>query len=329
MENDDVVLRNEAVELIQTLDQRGILQSVASKNDHNLAIKKLETFGLAEYFLYPQINWNPKSESLRNIASSINIGLDTVAFIDDQAFERDEVRFVHPDVLTIDSTELHTVAGMDAMIPRFITDDARNRRLMYQSDIIRKQVEDSFEGSQDVFLSTLGMKLTINPARPEDLKRAEELTQRTNQLNTTAYTYDYDELEYFSRSDNHLLLVAGLNDRYGTYGKIGLTLVEKHPDRWVIKLLLMSCRVMSRGVGTVIITYLRNLAKEAGVRLTAEFVSNERNRMMYITYKFNQFRETETNGSHSILENDLTLIPDYPAYMELITSAQESESRPI
>jgi FkbH-like protein len=70
---------------------------------------------------------------------------------------------------------------------------------------------------------------------------------RTNQLNTTGYTYSYAELEALRRSPGHLLLVAGLEDRFGGYGKIGLALVEKGAEFWTLKLLLMSCRVMSRG----------------------------------------------------------------------------------
>jgi FkbH-like protein len=319
IEDAQVTVDPAAVQLIKTLDERGILQSVASKNDADLAMSKLIELGLAEYFLYPQIHWNSKSGSIHSIAKEINIGIDSIAFIDDQAFEREEVAFHHPQVMTIDTADLHTVAHIPQMIPRFITDDSRIRRQMYQSDIKRKEVEDSYSGAQDDFLSTLDMKLTITRAQPEDLRRAEELTQRTNQLNTTAYTYDYDELEFFSTSPNHILLVAGLTDKYGTYGKIGLVLIEKTDDDWIIKLLLMSCRVMSRGVGTVLITYIRNLAAHNAARLLAEFVSNDRNRMMYMTYKFNQFKEIGKKDNWSLLENDLSTIPPYPSYMGIKT----------
>lgn len=318
VEDFNVRLKPEAVNLIRTLDERGILQSIASKNDADLALKKLDELGMTEYFLYPQINWGPKSDSIRKIAADINIGIDTLAFIDDQAYEREEVAYHHPQVMTIDAAELNVIADLPVMIPRFVTEDSRMRRSMYQSDIKRKEIEESYVGAQDEFLATLDMKLCIARAKTEDLRRAEELTQRTNQLNTTAYTYDYDELEVFSKSDDHLLLVAELTDKFGSYGKIGLVLVEKSKEIWTVKLLLMSCRVMSRGVGTALITTLRTIAKENGVRLVAEFISNDRNRMMYITYKFNQFREIEKKDSWSLLENDLSSIPPMPSYMKVI-----------
>src|SRR5262245_6438166 len=95
IEDGYVRLKDNVVGIIKTLDSRGILQSIASKNDYDQALDQLRRFGLAEYFLYPQINWNTKSSSIKVISSSINIGLDAVGFIDDQEFERDEVAFSH------------------------------------------------------------------------------------------------------------------------------------------------------------------------------------------------------------------------------------------
>jgi FkbH-like protein len=310
-------LRPGVLELVKEMDRRGILQSIASKNDHDLAMAKLTELGMHEYFLYPQIHWGAKSGSVERIAKDINIGIDSLAFVDDQAFELEEVAFAQPEVLCIDATELDRVLALPEFNPRFITEDSARRRAMYLADIERKKVEEHFEGPQDAFLASLEMRLSIGPAKEEDLKRAEELTLRTNQLNTTGYTYSYDELDGFRTSDSHRLLVAGLEDKHGPYGKIGLVLLEKHADAWMVKLFLMSCRVMTRGVGTILINYLRNEARANGVRLLAEMLPNERNRMMYMTYKFNHFRELEKRGDLVIMENDLSVLHEYPAYMHL------------
>ena len=101
LEDIDVRLKENAVSTIKTMDERGILQSVASKNDHDLAVRKLTEVGLLEYFIYPQINWNSKVESIRQIARNLNIGTDTIAFIDDQPGELDEVGFSLPEVQCI------------------------------------------------------------------------------------------------------------------------------------------------------------------------------------------------------------------------------------
>jgi FkbH-like protein len=317
LEDPNVALRTEVIEVIKTLDERGILHAIASKNDYTTAMRRLEAFGIQHYFLYPQINWNPKSSSIREIATSINIGIDTLAFVDDQLFEREEVAFALPEVLCLDISEIAGMLDRPEMMPRFITDDSKKRRQMYLSDIERNSIEKEFTGSNEDFLATLNMVFTIASAQDDDLQRAEELTVRTHQLNTTGYTYSYEELSTFSRSANHKLLISSLDDKYGTYGKIGLTLVELGKEYWTVKLLLMSCRVMSRGVGTIMINHVMNMAKAAGVPLRAEFVSNERNRMMYITYKFGGFKEIEKQGNMSIFENPLNTIQPFPPYIQV------------
>jgi FkbH-like protein len=317
LEDGSVRLRDHVVEIIRTLDQRGILQSIASKNNYDHAIDQLRRFGLAEYFLYPQINWNSKVSSIRSIASSINLGLDAMAFIDDQEFERDEIAFSLPEVRCFDPIELEDLLNRPELNPRFITEDSRLRRLMYISDAERQKAAEAFVGPQEEFLATLNMEFTISPAKLEDLNRAEELTLRTNQLNTTGYTYSYEELNEFRQSDSHKLLIASLIDKYGTYGKIGLVLIDCAEREWTIKLLLMSCRVISRGVGTILINHIMKLAKKAGVGLRAEFVPNTRNRMMYVAYKFANFREGGRSGDLIILENDLSRIQDFPSYVKV------------
>lgn len=317
MEDISVELRDNIVEIIKALDERGILQSISSRNDHEAAMSKLKEFGIDEYFIYPQIHWNNKSASVETIVKSINIGMDTIAFIDDQPFEREEVNFHHPDVLCLDAARTDEILEMPEFNPTFVTEDSKNRRLMYMNDIVRNQVEERFEGSQEEFLSSLGMILTVAPVQEDDLKRAEELTVRTHQLNATGYTYSYQELDNFSTSPNHILLISELEDKYGTYGKIGLTLIECGESVWTLKLLLMSCRVMSRGVGSVMLNCIAGMAKDAGVVLRAEFVPTKRNRMMLLTYKFAGFKEAEQQDGLIIFEHDPSQIQSIPEYMSL------------
>lgn len=317
LEDSNVELFDDVVAVMEELDNRGILQSIASKNNYDAAMEKLEEFGIDHYFLYPEIHWNPKSSSVRNIAKSLNIGIDTFAFVDDQPFEREEVAFEVPEVLCIDSAEIDTILAMPRMIPRFITPESKLRRTLYQSDIKRNQVEEEFTGNNDVFLSKLGLVFSIKSPSEEDLQRAEELTMRTHQLNTTGYTYSYDELDAFRHSDDHMLFVSTLEDSYGTYGTIGLALVELGESVWTVNLLLMSCRVMSRGVGTIMMSHIMNKAREAGVKLRAHFIPNGRNRMMYVTYKFGGFQEIENKDGLIIFENDLTQIQEFPEYVKV------------
>lgn len=317
LEDEKVTLRPNVRHIIQTLDGRGIIQSIASRSADDLATKALRDFGLQEYFLYPQINWGSKATSIRTIAGALNFSLDSMALIDDEPFERDEVRFELPEVCCLDAADLSTILDLPALNPRFVTADSKRRRAMYIADHRRNEAEAAGEQPREAFLATLDMRLAISRATEADLMRAEELTVRTHQLNTTGTTYSYEALDAFRRSDNHTLLIVQLDDRYGSYGKIGLALVERGDRLWTIKLLLMSCRVMNRGVGMIMINHLLRLARDAGVRLQADFVKNQRNRMMYVAYSFAGFREVEKQGDRIVMENDLSRIQADPEYVEV------------
>ena len=314
-EDVSVSIRPEVVKIMRVLDERGILQSISSKNDFGPAWAKLEEFGISELFLYPQINWNQKSDSVKKIVQSINIAFDAVAFVDDQEFERSEVCFQLPQVLCIDSRELDNFLDRDEMNPRFITEDSARRRLLYQSDVKRNQIEETFPGTKEDFLKTLDMKLTIASAREVDLKRAEELTVRTHQLNSTGVIYSFEQLRELIDADDHEVLIIQLDDKYGTYGKIGLVLIEKALSKWELKLLLMSCRVMSRGIGGVLLSYLVNRAAKNDVELFARFIPNDKNRIMYMTYKFGGFVEFEKNEDYILLKADMSKLLEVPDYL--------------
>ena len=317
IEDPYVRVNDDAVKVIKELDKRGVLQSVASKNNYDHAKEQLISFGLWDYFIYPQIHWNPKSGSVSQIAKDINIGLDTFAFVDDQMFERDEVNHSLNNILCIDAKDIPGMLAMERLIPMHITQDSKNRRKMYQDDIVRNDIENTFIGTKEEFLRTLGMKFTIQQAKEEDLQRAEELTVRTHQLNSTGYMYDYEELKAFCESDRHEVLVAGLSDKYGDFGKIGLALLERDKDCCWLKLLLMSCRVISKGVGNVFLNYIINRAIKQDVELKAQFVPTDKNKMMYITFKFNGFKEISQEQGVVILSADMSYERPIPDYVEL------------
>lgn len=305
-------LRPHVRQVIEALDQRGILQSVASKNEPGPALAALAAHGLDQYFLYPQISWDAKSQAISQIAERLNIGIDTFAFIDDQPFERDEVLSVHPCVRAFTEERVESLPDLEDFIPLHVTEDSKNRREMYQKEALRSKAEEDFKGPQDAFLRTLGLALRLKPAREEDLYRAEELTVRTNQLNTTGVTYSAEQLRDLIASDHHQVIVAELEDKYGSYGAIGLLLISEQPGLWCVDLFLMSCRVMSRGVGGVILTALRTTCRNRQLKLAAQFRETDRNRMMFITYRFAGFRE-----EGELLVNDLAKIPALPDYMKL------------
>jgi FkbH-like protein len=321
LEDPDVVVRPEIVDTVRALDRRGILNSIASRNDAALAGRRLAAAGIAELFLAPQIGWGPKSDALRRIAADLHFGLDALAFVDDQPFERAEVSFALPPVLCLDVTEIAAAVATRAEFrPSFITSESGRRRALYRRELARRQAETSFTGTSEEFLAGLGMTMTIRPAAAADLRRAEELTVRTHQLNATGRCYSYDQLDALRRAPDHLLLVADLTDRFGDYGTIGLALVERDTRQWHLRLLLMSCRVAARGVGTVLLGHIVRAAAAAGVGLRGDFVDNGRNRTMYVTYRFAGFEEVRRDGDAVLLECRAAVPQQPPAYLTLVVS---------
>ena len=308
-------LRQGVLETIHELDRRGIIQSIASKNDAPNAMKKLEEFGIADYFLCPQISWGPKSAAIQTILTTLNLKSEAVAFVDDNAFERDEVGFAHPKVRTYDAEEAAGLTERPEFTVRFITQDSANRRKMYQADISRQAAEQSFAGTAEEFLATLDMRMDISRVTEQDLRRVEELTIRTHQLNSTGYTYSYEELLAMSQSPDYIFCICGLHDRYGDSGKVGLLLLERQEEALRLKLLIVSCRVMTRGIGSALLAYATQLAHACGKKLQAEFFETEYNRIMYITYKLAGFDEVEENGQNILLEYDQEEPIPFPAYL--------------
>lgn len=320
LEDNSVSLKPRIKEVLEELDRRGILHSIASRNDYDDAMAKLQEFGIADYFLYPEIRWDAKSLSIRKIQEHLNIAYDTLLFLDDQAFELDEVASTHEDVWCLDSRHYLELLEHPRLKPRYITEDSALRRRMYQSDIVRRKQEEEYVGPKESFLQELDMVLEIAEAQEEDLIRAEELTFRTNQLNATGETYTVESLDAMRKDGHHKILVCELTDKYGSYGKIGLAVLESEHDVWNLNLLLFSCRVMSAGVGSIFLSFLRNAARDNNVRLTADFRDTGRNRMMRIAYMVAGFSEKEQHeDGTTLLENDLTEVPPIPNYCKIIS----------
>ncbi|MFJ4961975.1 HAD-IIIC family phosphatase [Streptomyces sp. NPDC088729] len=291
LEDEDVVLTEAIRAVVTSLDARGILQSVCSRNDHDHAWARLEALSIADHFVLPEIGWGPKSAAVRRISERLGFAPGTIAFIDDQPAERAEVAHHLPDVRCYPAEAAATLPGLPEFSPRTVTADSRQRRRMYQSGFRRADERALFTGSHEDFLRSLDMVLSIGRATEEALSRVEELTLRTSQMNATGVHYPIEALRTLIAHPSHEVLVATLFDRFGPHGAVGVTLLRKHPEAWHLRLLATSCRVVAYGVGTVILNWLVDQAARAGVHLVADFRATDRNRMMEIAYRFAGFDE--------------------------------------
>lgn len=291
LEDGEVELPEEIRKVVVELDARGILQAVASRNDHDHAWERLEKLGLAEYFVLPRIGWGRKSDSVREIAEQLNFAQKTVAFIDDQPAERAEVSYHLPEVRCYVAEQASSLLDLPEFSPAMVTVDSRRRREMYQAGFQRDAERSSFSGPDEDFLRSLELDLRIGRAGAEEISRVEELTLRTSQMNATGVHYSDATLRSLLADPGHEVLVSTLTDRFGPHGAIGVLLIQKHSSMWHLKLLATSCRVVSFGAGAVILRWLTDQAAEAGVHLVADFKRTDRNRMMEIAYRFAGFGE--------------------------------------
>ena len=255
---DRLELKPGMINILQDLDRRGILQSIASKNNDEEAMSVLRRLHVDELFLYPQISWMPKGESLKTIARRLNIGLDSILFIDDQEFERKQVEASCPGVRTLDATQYQAVLAMkECDVP--ITAESASRRKMYKVEQERQQIQESFKDDYKAFLKDCDIRLKISPLTEENLARVHELTQRTNQMNFSGTRYDRDKLKQVLSDPRLDTYVLTCEDRFGSYGIVGFGLVDSSEPRMTD--LMFSCRIQAKRVEhaflrTIIQTYV-------------------------------------------------------------------------
>ncbi|MEV7422099.1 HAD-IIIC family phosphatase [Streptomyces sp. NPDC091212] len=291
LEDGHVVLSEAIREVVVGLDARGVLQSVCSRNDHDLAWARLEALGVADYFVVPEIGWGPKSEAVGRIAERLNFAPGTIAFIDDQPAERAEVAYHLPEVRCYPAQDAATLLDRPEFSPRSVTVDSRQRRKMYQAGFRRTDEQARFTGSNEDFLRSLDLVMRIGRATQDELSRVEELTLRTSQMNATGVHYPDEALRALLARPGYEVLVTTLTDRFGPHGAVGVLLLRKYEEAWHLRLLATSCRVVAFGAGTIILNWLVDQAARAGVHLLADFRATDRNRMMEIAYRFAGFEE--------------------------------------
>ena len=241
-------------ETILALDSRGIVNSVASKNHESDAIAELERLGLRDYFVFPVIGWGPKSEAVRQITELFNVGEDTIAFVDDQAFEREEVRAGNPNVRLYRHDEaIELLQREEFDVP--VTEEARNRRMFYQNEEVRQQAMEQSTGGYIEFLKRSNIRAHITAASVQQIERIHELVQRTNQMNFSGNRYKKPDLQAILASPEYESYLIDAEDNYGKYGYIGFAVVRRTRVPRVIDL-AFSCRVQSKRVEHAVLIFL-------------------------------------------------------------------------
>jgi FkbH-like protein len=278
----EVRLRPGVAELFKTLDERGILISVASKNAHDDAMTKLKEFGLAEFVLHQRIGWGPKSEGVAQIIRAIDIGADTAMFIDDNPFERAEVAASASGVEVLSDEALAHLAS-HPRLQGAVTPESRGRREMYRQAIVREQAAEGYGDDYLMFLRDCDIHVEIRPDQPDDFERVVELVQRTNQLNFSGRKYGREEISAILREPRERHVVV-CRDKFGSYGTVGFCLSSREPtgdggEVVVIEDFMLSCRVQGKFIEQALFWRLAEPRdRPAATAVVVNFKSTDRNR---------------------------------------------------
>lgn len=252
---DKLELREGVLRTIRSLDERGIIQIVVSKNNDSEAAPHLKRLGIDKYFVYTFINWNAKSANILAAADLLNINVDTFALIDDSFFERNEVSTTLPCVRVYDENSIEALLGREEFNVA-ITAESKNRREMYQTEAVRRSVSVNYYGDNVAFLRSCELKLSIRePKTKEELERSFDLIHRTNQLNLSGKKYDKADFEALVKSDRRINFIVDCFDKFGSYGQVAFISAVIGKE-FVIDEYAMSCRVANKYVESALVQWM-------------------------------------------------------------------------
>jgi FkbH-like protein len=317
---------------LKQLSSRGILLAIVSKNNEAdvreaFQVRSADLALSLDDFVASKISWNEKPDSIRELAQELSLGLDSFVFVDDNPVECEAIRQELPEVAVVVAPVLEPWRLVEVLseLPFFdaavVTDDDVNRVNEYKSQAARAELATSF-GNRDGFLASLGIVCTFQSALQAPLSRAVQLLAKTNQFNLTTRRHSAAEIEEFASTAGGQAVVVRVRDRFGDAGVVGLALAHNQGDSCYIDSLLLSCRVIGRGIETALLAYLGEHARRAGTRsLVGEFIATKKNAPcanFFIDHGFTKRASLEAVDSDSIFY-ELDLTSSAPASPKWIT----------
>jgi FkbH-like protein len=299
---------------ILDLYQRGILLAVCSKNNHEEALAILsehpEMLLRPQHFAAMRINWQDKAQNLREIASELNVGIDSIAFLDDNPVERDLVRTEVPEVKVIALPD-HSQGYAEALrqCPFFerltLSGQDRERTLLYQQQQHRAQLAQS-TGSLEDFYRSLDQEVIITPVTPATIARAAQLTQKTNQFNVTTRRFSEQQIEELTSRPDLGIYSVRVKDRFGDNGIVGLLITRMNEEVCEIDTFLLSCRVIGRTIETALLGFLTEAGKAGGAKyLQGWYLPTKKNAPVRELYPSHQFRQIASQDGATLWSLDL------------------------
>jgi FkbH-like protein len=271
---------------LKSLTNRGVVLGIVSKNTEAVALEALDRHPEMVLrrgdFAGWRINWQDKAQNLIDLAAEINLGLDAVVFIDDNAAERARVREALPQVLVPEwpADRLlyeKALAELTCFDAAALSAEDRSRSRTYASERERDALKKSAQSPEE-YLASLGLQVTVDRLHPANLPRAAQLLNKTNQMNLTTRRLTETQLQAWAEAEGHCTFVFRVSDRFDDYGLTGISSLSHDGVTGEVADFVMSCRVIGRGVEEVMLHALAERARDLGLgQLVAHYLPTARN----------------------------------------------------
>ena len=318
-------------EALLSLTRRGILLALCSKNNPDDVLPIIQNHPYMrlreEHFAATRINWRNKAENMRELAEELNIGLDSLVFFDDNPNERELIRQLLPEVMTVDlptdparyRATLETMSDFELLA---LTREDELRGAQYQAMHKREAVRKS-SVTLDEYLHSLEIVAEVESATPDSVGRLVQMFNKTNQFNLTTRRYQAADMSRFIDAEKYRVYTLNVRDRFGDHGLVGAAIVHEKGDRWHIDSLLMSCRVMGLSVERAFLHEIDEDARRAGIKtLIGEFIPTKKNQPVETFYSDHGFTHVEDVDKQQFWELDLACAKiEKPAWVALTGAA--------
>lgn len=306
------------------LNKRGIILAINSKNNPDEALKVIREHSYMvlkeENFASIKINWDNKVNNMLEIAKELNIGIDSLVFIDDDPVNRELIKEMIPEVLVIDlpkdsSLYVKTLKELTDFNTFQLTDEDFKKAEMYNQQKKRTQLKKKVKDLES-FLKDLNIEIEIKKANEFTIPRISQLTKKTNQFNLATKRYTEENINEFTKSSEYLVYSVSVKDKFGDNGLTGAFIIHKRStEEWEIDTFLLSCRVIGRNIENVMLYSILNKAKNEGIKkIIGKYIPTEKNTLVKDFYKINNFKKID-DSSYEL--EDFNVIKK-PNFIELI-----------
>ncbi len=312
---------------LKEIKNTGVLLAICSKNNQEdvaqLFNQRTDMVLQMEDFSSMQINWTNKAENIRTIALELNIGMDSLVFLDDSPFEREQVKTMVPEVVVPD------FPPQPYLLTKFIrevynqwfqvaelTDEDKSKSVQYQQNAQRKRLMDTHD-SEESFLREMEIKLSIAENNKLHIPRYAQMTQKTNQFNLTTKRYTETDILRMMESGYDIWDVS-VSDKFGDNGITALTIVKVEGDIAEIDSFLLSCRILGRGIETAFLNVVLNRMLEKGIKkVKATFVPTAKNAQTENFFERNGFERIKQDREPNTTKNYLLILAEKRSINEL------------